>query len=155
MKDTELRILDKIEELIKSAGEDSYIADTFDGIVEVCRNNIRNDFGDRPVQDLEDMRKRFDAEVRMHDEDKRIIDVSQTMCKAALDECERLRKQVAELTDQRDCMAECVDGNNHIIDEAEAEIRKLKAEIVKMRMERMDNNAMALMYDRMRGDFDD
>ena len=134
MKDTELRILDQIEKLIESAGEDSYIAETFAGVVDICRNNIRNDFGDRPVQDLEDMRKRFDAEVHMHDEDKQTLAESQKMCREALDECDRLWKQIADLTDQRDCMAECVDGNNHIIDEAEAEIRKMKAEIVKMRM---------------------
>lgn len=56
-KAEELKVLDKIETLIKSAGDDSYIALTFTGIVEVCRNNIRDDFGDAPVADCERLRK--------------------------------------------------------------------------------------------------
>ena len=54
----ELNVLDKIEALIKSAGEDSYIGPTFAGIVEICRSNIENDFGDHPLEDLEAARKK-------------------------------------------------------------------------------------------------
>lgn len=57
-KAEELKILDKIEALIKSAGEDSYIGPTFAGIVEICRSNIENDFGDHPLEDLEAARKK-------------------------------------------------------------------------------------------------
>lgn len=57
-KAEELKILDKIESLIKSAGEDSYIGPTFAGIVEICRSNIENDFGDHPLEDLEAARKK-------------------------------------------------------------------------------------------------
>ena len=56
-KAEERKLLDKIEALIKSAGEDSYIGGTFRGVVEICRNNIDNDFGDHPVEDLEYTRK--------------------------------------------------------------------------------------------------
>lgn len=155
MKAEELKILEQIEKLIDHAGADSYISMTFAGVPEICRRNIEDDFGDIPVQDAEDARNLLHAEERRHDETKRMLAEAQKMCKEALDENNRLRKLVTELEEQRDCMADCVDGNNAIIDQAEAEIRKLKAEIVKMRMERMDDNAMAMMYDRMRGDFDD
>ena len=57
-KAEELKILDKIESLIKSAGADSYIGPTFAGIVELCRSNIENDFGDHPLEDLEAARKK-------------------------------------------------------------------------------------------------
>ena len=57
-KQEELKLLEQIEGLILSAGTDSYIHDTFAGIVNICRNNIVNDFGDHPVQDLEIERER-------------------------------------------------------------------------------------------------
>lgn len=57
-KAEERKILDKIENLIQSAGEASYIALTFAGIVDICRDNIENDFGNSPVRDLEEARKK-------------------------------------------------------------------------------------------------
>ena len=57
-KAAETKILDQIEKLIKSAGDDSYIAMTFAGIVVICRDNIENDFGNAPVRDLEEARKK-------------------------------------------------------------------------------------------------
>jgi len=59
-KAEELKLLDKIDGLIKSAGEDSYIAMTFKGVVEIARSNIENDFGDTPVEDLAAARKKAD-----------------------------------------------------------------------------------------------
>lgn len=148
-KAEELKILEAIEGLILEAGPDSYIRMTFAGVPEICRRNIEDDFGNIPVQDLEDARNLLHAEERRHDETKRMLADAQKMCKAAMDENDRFRKMIEELREQRDCMAECVDGNNAIIDEAEAEIRKLKAEIIRMRMERMTDDEMATMYDRM------
>ena len=57
-KANERKLLDQIDALIKSAGEDSYIALTFAGIVDICRDNIENDFGNAPVRDLEEARKK-------------------------------------------------------------------------------------------------
>lgn len=148
-KAEELKILEAIEGLILEAGPDSYIRMTFAGVPEICRRNIEDDFGNIPVQDLEDARNLLHAEERRHDETKRQLADAQKMCKAAMDENDRFRKMIEELREQRDCMAECVDGNNAIIDQAEAEIRKLKAEIIRMRMERMTDDDMATMYDRM------
>lgn len=56
-KAEELKVLSQIEKLIASAGDDSYIAMTFKGIVDVCRDNIANDFGDCPVEDLKHARE--------------------------------------------------------------------------------------------------
>lgn len=148
-KAEELKLLEKIDALIKSADPGDYIPMTFAGIVEVCRRNIEDDFGNIPVQDAEDARNLLHAEERRHDETKRQLAEAQKMCKAAMDENDRFRKMIDELKEQRDCMAECVDGTNAIIDQAEAEIRKLKAEIVRMRMERMTDVEYAELYDRM------
>ena len=169
-KTEELNVLKQINELIVSAGSDSYIGMTFAGVVEMCRENIVSDFGNCPVADLEDMRRRFEGAVRdckgmsqsvetLNAENKRLttkinemkdmIDVAEG--KAAMEgdraesaikllEEERaasrvLRQQVAELTDARDTMTECVDGNVEIIDKLEMEVMRLKAEIYDLRKE--------------------
>lgn len=148
-KAEEMKLLEKIEYLVLSAPADSYIAMTFAGMGEVCRRNIEDDFGDSPVEDCANMRVALDAEHRMHDETKRMLAEAQNMCAKAMDERDELRVKLKEAEEQRDCMAECVDGTNAILDQAEAEIRKLKAEIVRIRMERMTDDEMATMYDRM------
>ena len=60
-KAEELKLLGQIEALIKKAGDDSYISITFEGIVNICKSNIENDFGDAPVRDLEDARKKAES----------------------------------------------------------------------------------------------
>lgn len=60
-KKEELTLLEQINELIESAGRDSYIQMTFAGIVNVCRDNIENDFGNIPVKDLDDERMRTEG----------------------------------------------------------------------------------------------
>lgn len=149
IKQEELKLLEQIDALIKSADADSYIADTFAGVVNICRNNIDNDFADYPVQDLQLERERFSAEIRMHDETKRQLSDAQKMCAKVMDERDELRVKLKEVEEQRDCMAECVDGSHAIIDQADTEILKLKAEIVRMRMERMTDVEYAGLYDRM------
>lgn len=59
-KAEELKVLEKIDALIKSTGDDSYISMTFKGVVEIARSNIENDFGDAPVDDLAAARKEVD-----------------------------------------------------------------------------------------------
>jgi len=58
-KAEELKVLEKIDALIKSTGEDSYIAMTFAGIVDVARTNIENDWGEAPVEDLAAAREKI------------------------------------------------------------------------------------------------
>ena len=148
-KAEELKILESIEGLILETGPDSYIRMTFAGVPEICRRNIEDDFGDIPVQDLDDVRTQLSAEQRRHDETKRMLADAQKMCKEAMDNADELKKQVAELKDERDAMSDCVNGLQEIVDAQDAEIRKLKAEIVRIRMARMDESAIAELYDRM------
>lgn len=111
-KAEELKLLDQIDVLIKSADAGDYIPMTFDGVVEVCKRNIENDFGNCPVKDLEELRGRFDYETRAHNETKRQLSEAQKMCKEALDENERLRRLTAEKDKQiADLKQRLIDAN--------------------------------------------
>ena len=158
-KAEELKILEAIEGLILEAGPDSYIQMTFAGTPEICRRNIEDDFGNIPVQDLEDARNLLHAEERRHDETKRMLAESQKYCKETLD---ALSAESLKLEEQRKLTAEW-EQNAHDAGEMyteleqentvlTAEIRKLKAEIVRMRMERMTEDDMAELYDNMKGE---
>ena len=151
LKAEELKILEQIEKLIDHAGADSYIRMTFAGVPEICRRNIEDDFGDIPVQDLEDVRKLLDAEQRRHDETKRMLADSQKMCKDALDENELLRKTADELEKNAHDAGEMYCKLEDECAEMTAEIRKLKAEIVRMRMARMTEAEIAGLYDKTEG----
>jgi len=150
-KAEELKILEAIEGLILEAGPDSYIRMTFAGVPEICRRNIEDDFGDIPVQDLDDVRKLLDAEQRRHDETKRMLAESQKMCKDALDENDRLRKLADEWENNAHDAGELYCKLEDECAEMTAEIRKLKAEIVRMRMARMTEAEIAGLYDKTEG----
>lgn len=150
-KAEELKILEAIEGLILEAGPDSYIRMTFAGVPEVCRRNIEDDFGDIPVQDLDDVRKLLDAEQRRHDETKRRLAEAQKMCKEAMDENDKLRKLADEWEKNANDAGEMyteLEQENTVLT---AEIRKLKAEIVRMRMARMTEAEIAGLYDKTEG----
>jgi len=146
-KQKELELLEKIDALIKSADAGDYIPMTFAGIVEVCRRNIEDDFGDSPVEDCANMRVALDAERRMNDETKRQLADAQKMCKEAMDENERLRKLTAEWEQNAHDAGEMYCGLESECAGLSAENRKLKAEIVRMRYERMTEDDMARWYD--------
>ena len=145
------KILDQIDTLIKSADADSYIADTFAGVVNICRSNIDNDFADYPVQDLELERERFHAEVRMHDETKHQLADAQKMCKEALDENERLRKLVAEWEQNAHDAGDLYCELEEECRAKSQEITRLRAEIMRMKFEHMTEFDLATMYEKMEG----
>ena len=146
-KAEELKLLAQIDALIKSADPCDYIPMTFAGIVETCKRNIENDFGNIPVQDAEDARNLLHAEERRHDETKRQLADAQKMCKEALDENERLRKLAAEWEQNAHDAGELYAEENAACMKMAREIMKLKAEIVRMRYERMTEDDMARWYD--------
>jgi len=154
------KILDQIDALIKSADSDSYIADTFAGVVNICRSNIDNDFADYPVQDLELERERFNAEVRMHEQTKKDFSEYRASTEKVLDDMTEeltmwknnysdMCKTADEWEQNAHDSGEMYCGLEAECAELSAENRKLKAEIVRMRYERMTEDDMATMYDRM------
>ena len=150
-KAEELIIVAKIEDLIAEAGADSYIRMTFAGICDICRRNIEDDFGDQPVRDLDLLRLDYDAERQMHDQTKHLLAESQKMCKEALDENERLRKLVAEWEQNAHDAGEMYCGLEEEIKTQNAEITRLRAEIVRMKLERMTDVEYAELYEKMEG----
>ena len=148
-KAEELKLLEKIDALIKSAGKDSYIAMTFAGICDVCRRNIEDDFGDIPVQDAEDARTMLHAEERRHDETKHQLAEAQKIAKDAMDQRDKLLAERDEWEqnahDSGDLYCELEKECSQKI----LEIRNLKAEIVQMKLERMTDVEYADLYDRM------
>lgn len=150
-KEQELKLLDQIEELIEDAGKDSYIGITFDGIIGVCRMNIENDFGDMPVRDLQNLRDRFDAEIRMHDETKRMLADAQKALKESLDLNDKLRKTADEWEQNANDAGEMYCELEEEIKTQNAEIVRLRAEIVRMRLRNMTDDDMASLYDTTKG----
>lgn len=150
-KAEELKLLAQIDALIKSADPCDYIPMTFAGIVEVCRRNIEDDFGNCPVEDLEVLRGRFDYEARAHDETKRQLADSQKMCKEALDENERLRKLSAEWEQNAHDAGDLYCELEEECRAKSQEITRLRAEIMRMKFERMTEFDLATMYEKMEG----
>lgn len=141
-KAEELKLLEKIEELIDSADEDSYIRMTFDGIGAVCMENIRADFGNCPVRDLDELREQFSAEVIRHDETKHLLADAQNIGSKAIEERDELRiklkdaeeyrksadktiddmiDKIEELTEERDCFKENAEGLQDLYDRSQEE----------------------------------
>ena len=133
LKNGELKILGKIEELIASAGEGSYISMTFAGVPDICRRNIENDWGDSPVRDMEEEQKRNhqkEAEmfVRIEELEQQAED-AQKAYKDALDENESLRNIVTELKQNAFDAGKMYCGLAEEVNTKDAEIIRLKAEI--------------------------
>ena len=59
-KNEERNILKQIEQLIASAGEDSYIGMAFAGCVQMAQSNIDNDFANNPQEAIQTLRKNLD-----------------------------------------------------------------------------------------------
>ena len=151
-KAEELAVLGKIEKLIAETGNYSYIAMTFAGICDVCKSNIQNDFGDSPVTDLKELRESHIAEIRMHEETKRMLAESQMMCRKTMDENEHLRKLSAEWEQNAHDAGEMYCELEKEIVEQNAEIIRLRAEIVRMKLERMTEEDYANLYIKMKGE---
>jgi len=141
-KAEELKLLDKIAELIDSAGTDSYIHDTFAGVVDICRNNIVNDFGDHPVADLnlerlrrENDKHNMDALIKAKDAEierlkNRLMPENRLNATTGIDRVAELEKDLEQTgADVNGWMEEC--------HKKDAEIMRLKAELYDyMRKER-------------------
>ena len=143
-KAEELKLLAQIDALIKSADAGDYIPMTFAGVVDVCRSNIENDFGIVPVQDMEKY-------LETHNETCRRLAEAQKMCIEAMDENERLRKLSAEWEQNAHDAGDLYCELEEECKQKDAEIIRLRAEIVRMRMERMTEAEIAGLYDKTEG----
>lgn len=151
LKAEELKLLDQIDELIKSADVGDYIPMTFAGVVEVCKRNIENDFGDSPVEDCANMRVALDAERRAHDETKRMLADAQKALEEALDLNDRMRKTADEWEQNAHDAGDLYCELEEECRAKSQEITRLRAEIMRMKFERMTEFDLATMYEKMEG----
>ena len=150
-KAEELKLLEKIEDLVLTAPADSYIAMTFAGMGEVCRKNIENDFGDSPVRDLDDMREMYFAESRNHEQTKAQLAEAQKALKEALDLNDKLRKTADEWERNAHDAGELYCEIEEECRAKSQEITRLRAENMRMKFERMTEFDLATMYEKMEG----
>ena len=142
LKSEELGLLAEIEKLIASAGADSYIAMSFEGIVDMCRQNIADDAGNslreyRNAWDLEReklLRENHALRDSIAEREQKISDLNHDY---SIEE-----KHNAELVEAlKDMNAEYVKAQYSIVDLKERggnyrlEIMELKAEIYDLRKE--------------------
>jgi DNA repair exonuclease SbcCD ATPase subunit len=127
-KKQELEVLEKIRKMVDELGDidDSYLGITFEGIFEIAKLNIENDWGCNPVEAQESSRRQAEeaqeklkAEMCEHNETKRHL--------AHLTaQHEELR---ANLTNYRNNLSETVAANEALIDK----VNRLREEIVHLK----------------------
>lgn len=163
-KAEELKILEAIEGLILEAGPDSYIGLTFAGIVDVCKRNIEDDFGNCPVEDLRLERERNAEMMKANAEHGKVLlaveherDCLRSQLEAKDAEIEKLGhmveswKKTADEWEQNALdVGEMYCNLEKECAQKDLEIRNLKAEIVRMKLERMTDVEYAELYESMR-----
>ena len=151
-KDQERKVLDQIVKLIESTGPDSYIAMASARVPEYAKRNIDDDAAYNPVDERDSWENKFHAleittteefrkneskyakQLTKMEHDIDALEQNMRITKDDLDTSrdiiEKQSKTIAELRDERDAMADSVNGLQEIIDEMEAEmtILRLKAE---------------------------
>lgn len=60
-KTQELETLGKIRELLGTLDADGWVNMAFKGVCDIAENNIRDDFGNSPVERIEEMKKELEA----------------------------------------------------------------------------------------------
>ena len=150
-KAEERKILEQIVDLIQSTPMDSYIRSAFSGVPEYAVRNIEDDAAYNPVEERDMWESRFNVESREHDRDKKLLADSQKMCKEALDENERLRKLVAEWEQNAHDAGDLYCELEEECRAKSQEITRLRAEIMRMKFERMTEFDLATMYEKMEG----
>ena len=121
-KTQELEQLHVIESLIDEMGHDSYIGITFAGIVDVCRQNIENDFGNSPVADLRNTRQiACEMEARCHNLEKEVEAANKSRQIAEDNKNEWIKSYNEAVTSRNNLEVELEAAQNEII--------KLKAKL--------------------------
>lgn len=111
-KAEETKVLNKIEALIKSCGEDSYIGFAFEGCVEMARSNIDNDFANSPKKAIENLHNNLDRK------NKECADLGDQLSKAV--------NKISELEQEREKL--CMHRGLYEVIMANAEMQLERAE---------------------------
>ena len=148
-KAEERKILEQIVDLIQSTPMDSYIRSAFSGVPEYAVRNIEDDAAYNPVEERDMWEERFNVESRMHDETKRQLAEAQKIAKDAMDQRDKLLAERDEWEQNAHDAGDLYCELEKECSQKILEIRNLKAEIVRMKLERMTDVEYAELYDRM------
>lgn len=137
-KDQERAILAKIEKLINEAGPDSYIATTFDGILEQAAENIANDWGcnykeayEKQTEKLNEAQKDIKALVSQNDDLKEQMKTITGALEAAQDKIKEYQHRIDDVRTEKN---ETTSKLMHAMEANEAQ----KAEIVTLKAKLYD-----------------
>jgi len=137
-KDQEREILKKITKLIEEAGPDSYIATTFDGIIEQAEENIANDFGCNYKEAYE---KTLDLYNEARGDIKALesqYDDLEEQMKTITGALEAAQAKNAELRQDNNKAADEIGKLEDLQDDSIKEIKALQAEIITLKAKLYD-----------------
>lgn len=136
-KDQERKALDQIKAIVKSLGEDSYIATTFDGVFEMAQQNIDNDWA-CSVAHLRSQVFKHDDEVRKL---KSEAEGRERLIEATIDSKD---KQIASLTGMLEAATAESSRRSDDTFKAEEQLGIAEREIIRLK---------AKLFDLMHPDF--
>lgn len=145
-KNQELDLLREIEDCIKEAGEDSYIGATFGDIVAIARENIRNDWGVHPC---EDMRQYYQDFLNARDDAqkaRRELEQEHARAETLMDANGEHMAKIAELEQERDGLREALEAMHSGKVSAETALR---AELDEAREELAEARALLNVWREM------
>lgn len=130
-KAQEREALKKIQQIIESMGKDSYLAITFDGIIEQAEENITNDFGSNYKESYEKVLDRIRQMQQIENENNKTIEY--------LSDRERQQgNTIKDLQAQRDTWIKAYNEVQTKNNDLETENEKLKAEIITLKAKLYD-----------------
>lgn len=145
-KREELERLEKIGELIDECGADSYVAATFGDICQIARDNINNDWGVHPCEDMRDYYQRFlNVRAELEQERKERAD-EHARAETLMDANGAHLAKVAELEQERDGLREALEAMHS--DKTSAE-KALRAELDAAREELAETRALLNVWREM------
>lgn len=125
----ELEKLEKIGKLIEECGADSYIGETFGDICQIARENIENDWGVHPC---EDMRQYYQDFLNARDDTQKArqeLEQERARAETLMDANGAHMAKIAELEQERDGLREALETMHSEKNALGAEIDALREEL--------------------------
>lgn len=141
-KREELEKLEQIEALINECGADSYLGATFGDICQIARDNINNDWGVHPCEDMRDYYQRFlNVRAELEHERKERAD-ERARADVLMDANGEHMAKCAELEQERD-------GLREALEQMHSEKNALGAETDALREELEETKALLRVWREM------
>ena len=163
-KAEESAIVDQIEALINQTEANSYTRMAFAGCVNMARENIEYDFANsypemieyKDKQNADAMHKNVELKNRIAELEQKVKDAREyrDSTESVIDNMDKeltdAKKNAKEWEQQAYSIAEELEDANEELMRMEIEINHLKAEIVRLKLERMTEDSVSKIYDLMK-----